>query len=120
MEAATHLSVGRAPPPSMALNWIGFLWPQTARRRCASRCLNVPAIPSESHHSAASAVDREFYYKCWLKFGWREAGGLRPPTPSCILGGCAPQTPCIPGGPAPQTPQKALCALCCSGWSLLS
>ena len=45
------------------------------------------------------AVDREFEYKFWLEFGWREAGGLR-----------SPATPCFPGG--------ALRDLGRSGWSL--
>ena len=53
--------------------------------------------------AAARAVDREFKYR-WLKFGWREAGELRPPHS---------------GGLRPPDPQKALRALCCSGWYLV-
>ena len=42
--------------------------------------------------ASAGAVDREFEYKCWLKFG---GGGLRPPAP-----------PCFPGAPPPGPPKR--------------
>ena len=49
--------------------------------------------------AAARAVDREFEYNFWLKFGWREAGGLRLPAPPCILGLRPPDPP--KGAPRP-------------------
>ena len=51
--------------------------------------------------AAARAVDREFEYKCSLKFGVREAGGLRPP----------PHPPAF-------REAEAIRALGCKGWSL--